>query len=178
MSENTDKNTTEEIELVGEQFQKVVEKRMDDYEGGKDPKKLARYFCQVLNSTAHEKKYSIVRANPHFKKVNDLVAKVLNSDKTELSITALMNLIENFCKNGRCECVGVSVLRDYKDKIKEKLVDNLPEELKDLPIMLMNLCNTINTIKQNPAYFAWTEEQAKEYISFVIDKPEKWILAF
>lgn len=166
MTENTDNTKTNgENDLVYDQFYKAVKRRMDDYEGCVDPKLLAHYFYQVVNSTAHEKKFSIVRADPRFKNVNNLLKRALDKDETDLSFTAIRNLIEDFCQRGCCESVGVVVLRDFTDDVEKKLVNNLPDEMKELPRFFASLINTLNVIKQNPTYFDWTEELAKDFIS-------------
>lgn len=131
-----EKDETKDTGLVWDELVETVKNRMGEYEDCSDTKKIALQFYQVLTSTAKEEKYSVVHSDRRFKNVNNILESMFDKSAQEIKLDTIEYLIYCFCNRGRCEAQGVGVLRDFKNKVAEKLASKLPDDLKVLPIFL------------------------------------------
>ena len=160
--------TPEEIDKIYNQFVKVVKERMDEYEGNDSGVKLGLHFYQVLNTTAHEKKYSLVRHDRRFLDVTNLLEKMLSNYTPQVGYQSMNGLVEDFCNKGCCEAEGLITLRNFKDKVLKKLTAVLPKELEALPGFFEKIVEAVSTISQNPNYYDWQGSLATELIDDLV----------
>ena len=160
--------TPEEIDKVYNQFVKVVKERMDEYEGNDSGVKLGFHFYNVLNTIAHEKKYSLVRHDRRFLDVTSLLEKMLGNYTPQIGYQSMNGFVEDFCNKGYCEAEGVIALRNFKDKVFKKLTSALPKELEALPGLFEKIVEAVSTISQDPNYYDCSGSLATELIDDLV----------
>lgn len=167
MKENTEHIDTE---ALYEGFYKEIAKQMGDFEDEyKTAKSLALRFYYVLNSTSEKEKYSHLRSDRRVKNIINILHKMMDERTPEVSYNSVRNLVYDFVGKGRTEAMGVSAFREFAKKVEDKIVDLMPEELKELPIFYKKLIENVESLSTNPTYYDWTEELAKDDIDNLLN---------